>query len=210
MQDATYTLTQTNLERKITARSASRRVSGSKSRRCTLPSDHLTQAQRDAMSGPVITYAMDERHTWAELRHWPEDLRRQYMDKLLALNPSNAQLGELLSYSPARLWDPLQQCGIRRGRGGPKVKQTEDQKARWDAIRGALPHQPEPEPEPEPEPTPDPVLPKTQPSMISSLTLDLPSVTMADALTQLLNDPLLQHLTDTYSIHITIERSTNE
>lgn len=210
MQDTTYTLAQTNRERKVAARSASHRVSGSKSRRCTLPSDHLTKAQRDALSGPVITYTMDARHTWSELRHWPEDLRRQYMDKLLSLNPSNAQLGELLSYSPARLWDPLQQCGIRRGRGGARAKQTEDQKARWDAIRGALPQQPETEPKPEPEPTPDPVITQTQPSMISSLTLDLPSVTMADALTQLLHAPLLQHLTDTYHITITIERRTNE
>ena len=64
-----------------TARSASAKVGGSKSKKCSLPSDNLTPAQKARLNGPVITYRMVPGHSDEELARWPEDLRQEYIER---------------------------------------------------------------------------------------------------------------------------------
>lgn len=201
MTDESYTLSQTNRERKTIARSAAHRVNGSKSKRCTLPSDSLTQAQLKKLSGPVITYDMDKPHTWAELKLWPDDLRSEYITKLLLMRPSNQELSDVLQYQASHLFKILALCGIRRRRG-TQPSQTPEQAAAWKAFTSSQDDAQEPEPETETQPAPT-----TAPiSCVTSVTLDLQDRSLSDLVSLLLADPLLQHLTDTYNIHLTIER----
>lgn len=46
MTDAEYLFRRDSADKKATARSANKRVSGAKSKKCTLPSDYLTAAQK--------------------------------------------------------------------------------------------------------------------------------------------------------------------
>ena len=99
MDDTTYTLMQTNRDRKILSRNAKYKRNGSKSRKVTLPSDHLTPAQKRRLNGTVQTYDMNKPHTKGELILWPLDLRKEYMQKLLdTYIPSNEELGTMLGY----------------------------------------------------------------------------------------------------------------
>ena len=56
MTDEKYLFEQTSRERKRTARGAYAKKGGSRSKRCSLPSDYLTEKQRKELNGPVETY----------------------------------------------------------------------------------------------------------------------------------------------------------
>lgn len=206
MTDERYTLAQTNRERKTTARSASHRVNGSKSKRCTLPSDTLTPAQIRKLSGPVLTYSMDRPYTLAELKGWPADLRHEYMQSLLdRYQPSHADLAGMLQCSKNSITYALKQhFGITRKWGGPRVRSSDSTQG-WQTFLNGEVTVPDPEPLPDPEPItePEPPIPW---SAATSVTLEYNDTTLADAVKQLLTDPLLPHLTSAYHITIHLER----
>jgi len=133
MDDATYTLQQTNRERKTLSRNAKYKRNGSKSKKCTLPSDYLTPAQMKRRNGPMKTYDLLKPHTAQELREWPADLRHVYMDELLKkYNPSNEDLGSMLEFFGTSTVSRFltNECGIRRARGGRKIH-TDEQVSAW-------------------------------------------------------------------------------
>jgi len=172
MNDAEYTLQQTNRERKTIARNAKYKRNGSRSKKCTLPSDYLTPAQKRRRNGPVQTYDLYKPHTLRELKLWPEDLRHIYMDELLnKYNPSNRDLALMLNCGPTNLHGTLPtHFGITRGRGG--AHQTAEQALAWsrfineeEPMLTLAPEEPkvvvpEATPEPEPVPYPEPVRPR--------------------------------------------------
>lgn len=55
---------------------------GSKSRRCSLPSDHLTAAQLKGRNGPVNTYNLEKPMTWEDFKAMPKDLQQSYIASL--------------------------------------------------------------------------------------------------------------------------------
>lgn len=59
--------------------SARRRVNGSKSKKCSLPSDHLTPGQLARLSGPCVTIRMNEPIAWADFKPLPDNLKREYL-----------------------------------------------------------------------------------------------------------------------------------
>lgn len=70
------------VEKKRMARGARCKKNGSKSKRCTLPSDNLTPAQRKALSGPVSSYSMNLPMEWEVFKSIPKDLQQSYIDTL--------------------------------------------------------------------------------------------------------------------------------
>ena len=66
-------------ERRALIASARRRVGGARSRRCSLPSDALSTAQRRRLNGPVRTYALGRPMSWEQFRDMPPDLQRRYL-----------------------------------------------------------------------------------------------------------------------------------
>lgn len=67
-------------QKKSLVSSARHKVSGARSRKCTLPSDHLTAAQKRGLNGPVHTYAINRPTTWAQFREMPADLQQAHLD----------------------------------------------------------------------------------------------------------------------------------
>ena len=135
MNDAEYTFMQTNRERKTISRSAKYRRNGSRSKKCTLPSDHLTPAQKKGLNGTVKTYDMNKPHSLRELRTWPDDLRHVYMDELLSrYRPSNKDLALMLNCSPSTVSQRMPSVfACFRGRGGQE-RQTEEQAIAWQRF----------------------------------------------------------------------------
>ena len=67
-------------QRKDIAQSARHRVCGSRSTKCTLPSDNLTAAQKRDLNGPVNTYAISRPMTWGQFKAMPADLQQAHLD----------------------------------------------------------------------------------------------------------------------------------
>lgn len=59
--------------------SARRRVNGSKSKKCSLPSDHLTPGQLARLSGPCVTIRMNEPISYEAFKLIPDNLKREYL-----------------------------------------------------------------------------------------------------------------------------------
>ena len=65
------------LQKKRTAAGARHMKRGSRSKRCSLPSDNLTPAQLKRRNGPVSTYKLDAPMRWDDFKAMPVDLRWQ-------------------------------------------------------------------------------------------------------------------------------------
>ena len=69
-------------EKKSIASGARHRVNGSKSNRCTLPSDYMTPAQRMELNGKIESMNVNKPITWAELKALPPHMAKEYIETL--------------------------------------------------------------------------------------------------------------------------------
>lgn len=67
-----------NLQKKRIARNARAQKKGSKSRKCTLPSDYLTPAQKRKLNGEIMTYTTKKPITWKEFKFYPVEIQAEY------------------------------------------------------------------------------------------------------------------------------------
>lgn len=70
------------MQKKRIANSAARMKRGSKSKKCSLPSDHLTPAQWKRRNGPVNTYSLNQPMDWGTFKSLPVDIQQSYIDIL--------------------------------------------------------------------------------------------------------------------------------
>lgn len=70
------------LQKKKIANQARYRKRGSKSKKCNLPSDKLTQKQWKERCGPVITYNMSKPMIWDDFKKLPTSVQKEYIANL--------------------------------------------------------------------------------------------------------------------------------
>jgi hypothetical protein len=70
------------MQKKRIANNAARMKRGSKSKKCSLPSDHLTPAQWKRRNGPVMTVSMNKPMSWKNFKDMPLDLQQTYIDAI--------------------------------------------------------------------------------------------------------------------------------
>lgn len=68
------------MQKKRIANGAFHQKKGSKSRKCTLPHEMLTPAQRKKLDGPVETYAINRPMDWETFKSMPLDLQQAHLD----------------------------------------------------------------------------------------------------------------------------------
>ena len=137
------------MQKKRIAHGASHMKRGGKSKKCTLPSDYLTAAQKRRLNGPVSTYKLDEPMSWESFKAMPEDLQKKYILRLQENYGANDEMiGKMFKKSDTialRLRNtlnikPLGNCKLNR-----KEKAIRD--AKWDAfcngVVGGKPGKPE-------------------------------------------------------------------
>jgi len=83
MTDEKYTLIHDIKEKKAAARGAFARKGGSRSKRCSLPSDNLTPAQLKRRNSQVSTVKLNQPITYAELQTLTPSLKFLYLDNLI-------------------------------------------------------------------------------------------------------------------------------
>ena len=84
MTDERYVFNQDVAERSKMKTGAFHKKNGSKSKKCTLPSDHLTEAQKKKLSGPCFTINMNEPfHDWKKFKSLPQSMQAAYINGLV-------------------------------------------------------------------------------------------------------------------------------
>ena len=73
------------MQKKRIANNARRMKNGSKSKKCSLPSDHMTPTEWKRRNGPVSVYKLDAPMSWAEFNCMPDDLKVKYINNLREL-----------------------------------------------------------------------------------------------------------------------------
>ena len=114
------------LKKRIAA-SAKRRVNGSKSRKCSLPSDFLTPAEFKKRSGPCMTYKLSAPMDWATFKAMPVDLQDEYIDHLQREYHVGLAIisVELFGAGKSALAQHLKARGITAHAGGKRLNASE-------------------------------------------------------------------------------------
>ena len=118
------------MEKKRIAQGARARKCGSKSRKCTLPSDYLTAAQKKGLNGKVSTYNLSAPMTYSKFRVMPDDLQKEYLLKLRnEMGASLTAIGKMMQCSP----ETVRQALMRHGIPTNIKRMSFESKLRWDA-----------------------------------------------------------------------------
>lgn len=80
------------LQKKRIANNARRMKNGSKSKKCSLPSDYMTPAEWKRRNGPVNTYKLDAPMSWGTFKEMPIDLQITYLRNLQELYRANDKM----------------------------------------------------------------------------------------------------------------------
>lgn len=83
LSDEEYIYRQDIKEKKAAGRGAAHKKGGSKSKKCTLPSDYMTRKKKMAMNGEVMTYNPNAWYTWEEFKKLPMEYQIKYINSLL-------------------------------------------------------------------------------------------------------------------------------
>ena len=93
------------MQKKRTARGAVHRKRGSKSKKCTLPSDYLTKKELKAMNGEVKSYNIHERYDWKKFKELPDDIAIAHINWLIeTFGCTTAPLAESLGCSKSTIY----------------------------------------------------------------------------------------------------------
>ena len=103
MDDATYVFNQTSAERKRTGRGAISKKNGSKSKRCTLPSDRLSAAEKKKLSGECKKYDLSKPMNWKQFMGMPKDLQSEYLQKLVSYGAGKKDAADMFGCSVGAL-----------------------------------------------------------------------------------------------------------
>lgn len=111
-----YLLRRDIADKKATARSANKRVSGAKSKKCTLPSDYLTAAQKKRLNGEVKTVNLDRPIKWPEFKALAPETKTLYVNGLVnKYGISIGALAEMLGASRATVYNHSRSAwGLRK------------------------------------------------------------------------------------------------
>lgn len=121
------------MQKKRIANNAARMKRGSKSKKCSLPSDHLTPAQWKRRNGPVSTYSLNQPMDWETFKSLPTDIQQSYIDILQSrFNVSTATISkELFSKTGPAMKALVEKNGLKyirmKGRN-----MTSEERAAWE------------------------------------------------------------------------------
>lgn len=92
MTNEEYCFKQTIKKRKSLARGSFYKKCGSKSKKCSLPSDKMTAKQRKELNGQVMSYNLNKPMTWKEFKELPTDIQKIYLLGLEGKGASNRDI----------------------------------------------------------------------------------------------------------------------
>lgn len=146
------------VQKKRIANSARRMKNGSKSKMCSLPSDHMTPAEWRRRNGPVSTYKLDAPMSWYDFNQMPDDLKVKYIKNLRELYKANDRMfAEMFNIHFSHFARIRVKLGITDRVNRMTLDEEERRKTMWSAflngVVGGAPEKREAEPFPVPSVT---------------------------------------------------------
>lgn len=102
-------------DRKSLARASKYKKNGSKSKKCMLPSDRLTDAQLRKKNGGLMVYQTGRPISWQEFKEYPTEMQKEYLEHFAQKHGCN---NEMLANMMGVKRDALQAYTHRKGMGG--------------------------------------------------------------------------------------------
>lgn len=131
------------LQKKRLAHQASHKKNGSKSRRCSLSTDHMTEKQWKERNGKVVSVSFDRPTSWDNFKELSKVTQKEYLQNLAATYGANAtNIAEMLGVDVRKLRRYIESSGLGvRFRVGHSMNR--EQRAVWEVfLRGADAPQP--------------------------------------------------------------------
>ena len=121
------------MQKKRIARGAAHMKRGSKSKKCSLPSDGMTAAEWKRRNGPVNTYKLDAPMSWETFKSMPLDLQQAYVSGLQnRFNVSMTRISEdLFHTSHANLRIYANRVGISYNASKRGLKLSDAETEEW-------------------------------------------------------------------------------
>lgn len=117
MTDEKYLFEQTSRERKRNARGSFAKKGGSRSKRCSLPSDHLTAKERRELNGVVETINTMKMMSYDEWKKLSISMKTAYIEALFEVHQARvADIAEMWGKPASNLCKSLKEYGIDVGR----------------------------------------------------------------------------------------------
>ena len=115
-------------ERNAMKSGAFHKKNGSKSKKCTLPSDNLTPAQRKKLNGPVRGWNVKKPMSWDDFKKMPIDLQNEHIAFLQETFPglsmaaiSSRVFGQFVT--TVRNYALRHGVNFQSGKGGPRISE---------------------------------------------------------------------------------------
>ena len=133
------------MQKKRIASNARRRVCGSKSKFCGLPSDHLTPAQWRKRNGEVKTMNLNQPMSWQAFKDMPNDLQKEYIQKCVdTFGCSMHDLSLLFRVHPVTIIRNFNIMGIDMSVFKRGKRMTKEAQQKFNAWLSAQPTEAEP------------------------------------------------------------------
>lgn len=133
------------MQKKRIASNARRRVCGSKSKFCGLPSDHLTPAQWRKKNGEVKTMNLNQPMSWQTFKDMPNDLQKEYIQKCVdTFGCSMHDLSLLFRVHPGTIIRNFNLMGIDMSVFKRGKRMTKEAQQKFNAWLSAQPTKAEP------------------------------------------------------------------
>lgn len=89
------------IQRKRLASQASHRKCGSKSKKCSMSTDHMTRKQWEERCGDIVTYQLGKPMSWDEFKGLPATLQKEYlMDLIHKYSTTASDLARMFGITP--------------------------------------------------------------------------------------------------------------
>lgn len=125
------------LQKKRLARQALHKKSGSKSRRCPLSTDHMTEKQWKERNGKVVSVSFDKPTSWDNFRKLSKEAQEEYLRGLAVTYGANTtNLAEMFDVSVSTIRRHIQSAGLAvKFHVGHSM--NGEQRAVWEAFLGS-------------------------------------------------------------------------
>lgn len=123
------------MQRKRIANQAKYRKRGSKSKKCSLPSDGMSQKQWKERNGEIVSYNLNKPMSWEQFKALPNDVKLQYVNKLqIEYNASLSAISKMLGMTASTVYRHFKDCGIIYGDSSCRPKFSKAQKEEWERF----------------------------------------------------------------------------
>lgn len=123
------------LQKKRVAQGAMHKKNGSKSKKCTMPSDYLSKKEREALNGPVTEINLNQPMDWRSFKGLSDSLKVEYIKHLQEIyRPTCLMWGRMFGVTNHTVNVELRRLGINDPQRRCSKSEDRERWAVWNAF----------------------------------------------------------------------------